>query len=392
MRELDGIDKSAVIALSVAAAYLSMRFIETPFRVRRLAADTGSMLRTASFAMAAFVAAGLGAYLGNGLPQRFPQDVQKLAKGASDTNPSRRLCDSRPARDIINGDVCLIGRPDARATFAVLGDSFGDALIPGIERAAADAGGRGMILTSSGCYPLAGVIDINKRGDATCSEFMAASLDLIRRTPSITDVILVGRWTTAALGTRFGASSGVDWFINDAASRERSYPENRRVFVRSLTRTVDLLQGRNVHIVASIPEQRIDPPRTLALCTYLGRDCPAGIALAEYEQRQAFVRSVIEGLRQERGVGVIDVGSMLCSASGCRVVGGGAMLYSDDNHLSRAGALFVKDLFLPVFDVAPPAQGAPDRKITSSGRRGTAVPASRPSSTVTVPSRYSTRS
>jgi hypothetical protein len=162
-------------------------------------------------------------------------------------------------------------------------------------------------------------------------------------------VILVGRWTSAALGTRFGASHGVDWFINDAESRESSYPENLRVFDRSLKRTIASLGNKRVHIVAYIPEQPVDPPRTLALCTYLGHDCPSGISLERYQQRQSFIHSVVDRLAASSKVRVIDVGAKLCSATGCKLVDGDKMLYSDDNHLSRTGALFIQDLFLPVF-------------------------------------------
>lgn len=349
MRDLVMSEKILAVGLSVLAAYLSMRFVETPFRIRKFNPTPRSLFNTAAVTMSCFMLAGLVTYLADGFPGRFPDQVQKMAKGASDTNPERRRCDNLSVADVASGKVCAIGPQNAKPTFAVLGDSFGDALVPGIASAAASAGSHGIVLTSSGCYPLAGVVDLNKRGDRACDEFVSASLKLIRQTPSITDVILVGRWTSAALGTRFGASSGVDWFINDIESRESSYPENRRVFDRSLKRTIESLKGKRVHIVAYIPEQPIDPPRTLALCTYLGHDCPTGISFARYQQRHSFIHSVVDRLADSSEVRVIDVGSKLCSATGCKVVDGDKMLYSDDNHLSRSGALFIQDLFVPVF-------------------------------------------
>lgn len=357
MRDLTTGEKILAVSLAVVAAYISTRFVETPFRIRRFAPDKRSLFKTAAVMMSCFIVAGLITYIANGFPGRFAGDVQKMAQGASDTNPERRRCDNRSVGDVASGNVCVIGTPYAKPTFVVLGDSLGDALIPGIGSAAKTSGRRGMVLTSSGCYPLAGVIDINKRGDSVCAEFVSASIQLINRSPSITDVILVGRWTSAALGTRFGASSGVDWFINDAESQESSYSENRRVFDRSLRRTIELLKGKRIHIVAYIPEQPIDPPRTLALCIYLGRVCPIGIPRAQYEQRQSFIHNVIDRLADTNDVRVIDVGSKLCSETGCKVVDGDKMLYSDDNHLSLTGAMFIKDLFFPVFEVRKPERG-----------------------------------
>ncbi len=349
MRDLAMDEKILALGLSMLAAYLSMRFVESPFRIRKLVATPRSLFASGAVTMSCFLVAGMVTYLANGFPGRFSDDVQNMAMGARDTNPERRRCDNLPVGAVASGKACVIGPQNAKPTFAVLGDSFGDALIPGISSAATSAGSQGIVLTSSGCYPLAGVTDINKRGDRTCADFVSASLALIRQTPSITDVILVGRWTSAALGTRFGASHDVDWFINDAESRESSYPENRRVFDRSLKRTIASLEGKRVHIVAYIPEQPIDPPRTLALCTYLGNDCPSGVSFAQYQQRQSFIHSVVDRLANSTNVRVIDVGSKLCSATGCKVIDGDKMLYSDDNHLSRTGALFIQDLFAPVF-------------------------------------------
>ncbi|MBB3222335.1 acyltransferase family protein [Pseudoduganella umbonata] len=349
MRELEISEQYFVVALSLAAAYLSMRFVEIPFRDRKFAADTRSLFKMAAVPMVCFFMAGLGTYFANGFPERFADPVQAMAMGARDTNPQRRDCDGRDVEDIAAGNVCLVGAPGDKPTFAVLGDSFGDAMMPGIAAAASSAGRQGMVLTSSGCYPLEGVVDLNKHGDVSCREFVSASLALIQKTPSITDVILVGRWTTAALGVRFGVSAKTGWYINDTQSVESSYAENKRVFDRALTRTVTMLDGKRVHIVSYVPEQRIDPPRTLALCAYLSRDCPTGVSFAEFEQRHAFIRETINRITLEKNARVIDVGSKLCTDKECAMVANGTMLYSDDNHLSSTGALYIRDLFKPAF-------------------------------------------
>ncbi len=362
-RDLEVDEKVFVVGISVLVAYLSLRFIETPFRVRRLAPNARWMVGMSIASMTFFLLAGVTTYLASGFPGRFSVDVQMMAKGAGDTNPDRNRCDRRSAADVVRGDVCVVGQNGVLPTFAIIGDSFGDALVPGIERAAFAKNRRGLVLTSSGCYPLEGVSDMNSRGDTTCLDFVRASLDLIHRTASITQVILVGRWTSAALGTRFGASIEKDWFINDVQSHELTYRENRRVFERSLRRTVQALPGRNVYIVSRIPEQRIVPPRELALCRYLGRACPGGVSLAEFEARQSFTHGVIVDISKNEAANVIDVGARLCSMAGCMLVSGGDMLYSDDNHLSRAGAIFLQDLFIPVF--ASPAR----RQLVSSPER-----------------------
>lgn len=349
MRELFGEEKLFVVGLSLVAAYLSLRYVEHPFRERRFARTTASVFVMGMAPMAVFFTAGLGTYIAEGIPERFPAAVQQLAKGARDFNTLRRDCDRPTIDDVTHGTVCTIGMPEATPSFAVLGDSFGDALVPGIAASSELAQRRGLVLTSSGCYPLEGLIDMNKPFDNTCRRFVSASLKLIRDNPAITDVIIVGRWTTAALGTRYGSSTETNWFINDKFSQELSYSENKRVFERSFHRTIAALGDKRLHIVSNIPEQSINPPRILALCAYLSRNCVTSLPLKEYEKRYEFVQSVISKISQNNNIHVIDISSKLCSAAGCSMTSNGSMLYSDDNHLSRTGAMFVQELFLPVF-------------------------------------------
>jgi len=352
MREFTETEKILVIAASFFASYVSMRFIEAPIRDRKWFANTAQLMRLSAVSVALLIASNFAIYIGNGVPARLPASVQQFAAGARDVNPRRAECDGRSVAEIVKGHVCLVGAGEDSPSFAILGDSFGDALLPGISEAATEAGRRGIVLTSSGCYPLAGLDDMNKRGDSSCKDFVDAAITLLKNKRSITNVVLIGRWTSAALGTRFGETVDDGWFVKDINSKSTSYGENRRVFERSVRRTVDLLAEKRVFIVSYIPEQRIDPPRALGLCTYLGRECPAGIRTADFETRQAFIRNTLDALATDRRIHVIDVGSKLCSNQRCKIVANGHVLYADDNHLSKAGALFIKDLFTPIF-IAP---------------------------------------
>jgi len=49
------------------------------------------------------------------------------------------------------------------------------------------------------------------------------------------------------------------------------------------------------------------------------------------------------------GVSVIDLGSALCDELHCPGERDGVVLYSNDNHLSRSGALLIKDTLARAF-------------------------------------------
>src|SRR5262249_52982224 len=130
----------------------------------------------------------------------------------------------------------------------------------------------------------------------SCTAFVDASVDYINAHPAITSVIIAGRWTSAAEGSRFGATMASDWYITDAASRSPGYAENKNVFVRAVTRDVNAFAGRKVFVAMSVPEQKVDVPRIAALARYLGRDVGLDVDRGEFDRRQRFVSAVLSEL------------------------------------------------------------------------------------------------
>ena len=335
----EGWELLAFLAVSIALAWISTTFIEAPFRTgvfktaSRKSLFTGAAL--ASGAMAACAFAGLALH---GMPGRYKPLTRAFAQAAYDINPMRARCDRRSASAIAADQYCVVGATDAPApTFAFLGDSFGDALVPGIENAARADGEKGAILTFSGCYPLLGLNQQNG-----CRGFWDSAVSAIDRQKSIRTVVLVARWTAAYSGTRFGEASRGGWYLTDDDSKgERSYPETRRVFVRAIDRTLTRLKGYNVVVLMGIPEQDRDVPRAEALASQFGQPLFAGISRDTHEARQADLRAVwVEKARQYH-VRLVDLTDRLCDAQTCHAIEDGKVLYADDNHLSRTGALAI---------------------------------------------------
>lgn len=334
MRPLTPIDKLLVFLVVTGLAYLSWRFIERPFRRARNIGALPLFLGAGGLATLT-LAVGVAGYVFNGLPDRFPADVRHYAVASEDINPRRQACDRRSPTAIAANEVCTLGlEGPGPATFVVLGDSFGDALIPGVDTAARQAGRKGVILTHSGCYALIGV----DQGNADCQRQLEASLAFIRRSPDIKTVLLIGRWTTAVNGSRFGALSENAMFIRDQNSTSSSYTENRAVFERSMARTINRLKPLNVVVVAYIPEQAVDVPRAAALSRYFNPSPEIGVSRATYQSRQAPVEAILEPQARRLGYKVVDAGQVLCDAKACIGARGGEVLYFDDNHLSNVGA------------------------------------------------------
>ena len=177
--QLNTLGTMLILLASVALAALSWRCVELPFRRRGTLIDRRRLFVSAGAAMLISLTCGIIAYQSNGLPQRLPADVAKLAMGAFDTNLGRSQCDRKSPEDILAGRVCTIGFPEAAdITFAVLGDSFAIAILPAIQASAFGAHKKGAVLTRGGCYPLVGIY----WADRSCDDFLDGKLKFYKRT------------------------------------------------------------------------------------------------------------------------------------------------------------------------------------------------------------------
>ena len=353
MRALTGPETLLVLLCSVALAVLSWRYIETPFRRGAPRSNARPMFAAATAAMATCFSAGALIYVLNGLPQRLPADVSSLAMGAIDNTFSNSFCNTIDPKEIAAGRACKVGYPipGMAPSFAILGDSFGSSLLPAVETAATENGRTGIALTHGGCYPLVGISQSSDPPEhrTACKAFVDASIDYIHSHPPIASVIVVGRWTSAAEGSRFGATMVSDWYITDDQSPSASYAENKNVFVRGMTRAIKALAGRRIFVVTAVPEQKVNVPRTAALARYLGRDVRVDLDRKDFDARQHFVSTTLADLAHRLGFVVLDLGQSLCGERLCAATRDGRSLYSDDNHLSRDGALLTTSSFDPVF-------------------------------------------
>lgn len=336
-----GWETAFVVLGAFAAAVLSWRFVERPFRRRTLLARRWPLLGTGLAGMALAILLANGAIARNGLPGRVPQTAQGLAAVRFDEVDFSH-CDSLPG-----GRPCLIGVGGIEdALFVVWGDSHAGMLMPAFQAAAATEGITGLYLGAAGCVPLLGVNQL-RWGFQTCDEGAEAVLDAIAANPALSRVILVSRWAFYAHGTRFQSEVGHPVFIRDAETRQVSLAENRRVFARGVERTIGALHalGRQVAVVRQVPENEFDLAVAMARAQWLGRETAFAPSRQAYEERQALTDGIFDALDQ---VATLDLGSVLCQSMDCPVSNAGRPLYRDSNHLTATFARTLAPIVAPL--------------------------------------------
>jgi peptidoglycan/LPS O-acetylase OafA/YrhL len=350
VRPLTPVETTVALAVAIVAAIASWRYVERPFRGRSGLWQRRPLFLAALAAAGVFTAAGAGVVVAGGWPQRIEPGVMRLLASAHDRQPHEWPCSNVKPGAIRAGDLCRLGDGTAsRPTFIVWGDSHGRVLADPIGAAASRAGAAGWLAVHTGCAPLLGVRRSDRDDD--CAEFNAATLDLARRSPHVVDVVLVGRWGLLAEGTRYGQEPGGDAFLVEGDTRAATPEHNRRIFERSLQRTVsDLLAlDKRVWIVGPIPEVGWDVPSVLARSARFGHPAPPAPSLSQYQRRQDFSFATLRRLDASENVTVLWPHARLCHGTVCEVMRQDRPTYFDTHHLTLHGAAPLEPMFDPLF-------------------------------------------
>jgi peptidoglycan/LPS O-acetylase OafA/YrhL len=305
---LSGVTRILVIVAALAAAILSWRFVERPFRdSRRLPAR--AIFRFTGAAMALLCMLSLALMAMGGWPARFTPQVLAQMAGQADFAPTRKQCHDNFMRD---AKPCILGA-DVRPDAMLWGDSHGVELAYALS-VRAKAQGRSLIeRTTSSCPP---VLDYEAK-DPRCAAANRATFDAIRADPGIRRIYLAAFWANGDF--------------------------DRPTFVAQLDSTIAALraQGRQVVLIGPVPPQPFDVPRHLAHLAQAGRMHQAqGVARGVVEQRTTHLRAAFARW-QRLGVPLIDTLAALCDARYCAIERNGKPLYFDSHHLSVAGATLV---------------------------------------------------
>ena len=303
-----------VLGIAVTVAYLSWRFVEQPFRRRRILADRSMLGIGALSATAAVVLVGLLFTEFDGIPARLPSEVVRYAEAYED-RPMAEEADVSLAQ-VEAGELPLLA-PEAsgRPQLLLWGDSHARVVAPALETLSAEQQVPGVRATRSSTPSLL------QWGDEEMQRHNAAVLQWIgRHRPKI--VILVSRWAAT---------------LHDEPGEE------------ALFATVAAIAsaGSEIWIMRQVPFLGQDVPRALARATLIGREPDqVGISLERHQNYAARSNAVLDRLgRAFPEVKLLDPIPYLTVDGVCVAEIEGDPLYYDNNHLTRSGARRLVPMF-----------------------------------------------
>lgn len=308
--DLGNRDKVLPIALSIAVAAFSARFIERPFRKRAAegAKRPAPIFRIAAGTMVATVSIGLLLVTTHGLQERFPEPVRRVASYLRYTAPASfrsGTCFLEPTEmgdfgHLATGKCLALAR--GRRNYLLAGDSHAAHLWIGLTQVNPQI--NFLQATAAGCKPLLVVSEFN--GSRTCPDMMKLVLHDYVPAHKLDGVILSARWD----------ESDIPKIVATTAYIRRYQP--------------------NVYVVGRIVEYVEPLPRVLAL-SELHHD--PNLIRAKRVRPSLALESELRRALRGTGVTYISLYETFCNATNCQTVTDtGAPMQFDYGHLTDDGS------------------------------------------------------
>jgi peptidoglycan/LPS O-acetylase OafA/YrhL len=342
---ISAVGSGALIAATYLIAAVSWKLIETPIRTRGLLGSNRSFLVAALAVNIVVLGIGGMLYWTNGLPRRFPQEVQIWGHGWYVGRRDVIRCMNLQPEKVAAGGLCRFGPDDADAPRALVwGDSHALALLPAYEQLATSHHVRLYFGIQYACRPLLGLANRTQTNSeqSACLQFNAAMVQAVRRLePRL--VILNAHWVDADADLISRSNL-------PAVPGESNFGRGLRETLRQIGSA-----GRSVCAVLDVPSFSYSVPYALGVARKRGISedflkVSRAAALAQYGPSEREFR-----LLERRGaLKSVDPKDLLCRADSCAFEAEGRLLYGDNDHLSLSGAQFVSSAIDGCFQDAAP--------------------------------------
>ncbi|MGH1577958.1 acyltransferase family protein [Planktotalea sp.] len=342
------------LAVSVALAYLSWRFIERP--VRRARTLDRVTFGSALIASAALIAVGGIVFKKDGMIERFEPPLRTHIEASADFLQDWSRC-TTPATGPFSGlETCPIG-PEGTPEILIWGDSHVRALKEGLEVAAFEADTPALLIWRAGCAPVFGVTkdetSASPAQDAACTaannQIETALSDQLFK-----HVLLVGRWAYYAEGNGVGsdANNRIALSVRDANG------DQSEQFVQGLKRTAEALMGtgHKLFVLNALPEIHDYDSRKIARELAGNRmsedqlSKAVSLSLEDHQKRTSAIAPAMHDL-STLGATLLDPSPYFCESNSCSALHKGKAQFFDNNHIINSSALRIRALFQPVFQI-----------------------------------------
>lgn len=314
-----------VIVASLAIAFVSFEFIESPFRNEKSAITRRQIFSFGLLASVLSGATGLTIDSSHGFPERYDEWTRHLVtKNADRKSDYQEVCSNWRTAEVM---FCNIGSASAKKIM-FWGDSHVQQLYPLIKRIHDDGGlgGRGVVFAvSTGCPP---VEHMNREdGGFHCDSFTHFAMR--RAEEEDVDTVFIG------FAVRWSIHEELCPSVDGKCVGTISLEETRRRFLGELSEHIRELKTRGKRVIVSLPFPVFDKsiPDLEIRNALFGRFGLSGVAT---ELSFGSLREQVASVAKEAGAGVFDPRKSLCPDQRCITQVDGVSIYKDYSHIAAS--------------------------------------------------------
>jgi hypothetical protein len=325
--------KVVIVAVSIALAWLTYRFLEKPIRFskeKRIA----TIFLLALLIVAGLI--GLVVYKSNGVESRSIErklgpylKTAKMVVGFGGCEPL-----GSPEW------ICNLGNQSSAPSAFVYGDSHAYSMRPALAKYVSETGHAILYTSIGGCPSLMGVYSADEHDPTSlpCFERGREVFEYVREN-GISNVFLVARWTNYN-NARIQSAAPAQDALESATVPDRT---STLALQDGLEQTIEAYRKIGVHVYLFVdnPLQKYPPEDALRKSEGTDNSINAfSVTTDENAEHQEWMRRLLTAYAQE-DVTILDFTDIYCPERICPLVKDGKFLYIDRDHLSTHGSLLI---------------------------------------------------
>jgi peptidoglycan/LPS O-acetylase OafA/YrhL len=338
--------KWAAVLASLLVAWGSWKWIEQPFRNRRVPARRVRYLTLG--AITVVMANAIGGHVTEGYPFRMsPRVLAMLDYGVSWPPTYRDCIGGRDEDDRLDPAKACVHGADVPARVAIWGDSHAAVLAQPLGMALKPYGLSVRELTVGSCIPIGKLKNSALRRTEYCAVHNAKMLDYLVRSPEIDVVILNAFWNSYTERRDFDTRVG--WLKTDAViavplDHTTSMTDEERLDFMAATFREEVARlvaaGKQVVLLYPLPEAGFKPPEEMARRLWRDGTAPddLGYPTAAFEDYSGLSLKLLDAAGSDPHIHRLNLSDAFCVRGGeCLMVKGGVPMFFNENHYSLAG-------------------------------------------------------
>jgi peptidoglycan/LPS O-acetylase OafA/YrhL len=328
--DVDSALATLLVLVTVPFAYTSWRYVEKPFRNRRLF-ERRKIYTLSAFGIVIFSAFGFTAYTTNGFETRYDWTEHYYITSVEKEKFNDNCTELYP--DLANFHTCRMSN-DTPPTIALIGDSHSHSLY---EALSAKYDNETIInIGQFSCLPF---VTIEHKEFGNCELYQSKANAFLKANPQIHTIILSGYWGYLASGGFSKKRNGYRIHDDISASDEVTFINNASEFINLHQAKVE-----NMILVEDVPDLDFAPVRCYNIGVYRFLRSECFMSYKNFKPRRERVRKVLEKLMQSHlSLNYVEVVNIFCDEERCTSLHPAGTLYINSDHISRLGAELVSE-------------------------------------------------